>query len=320
MPDDFQALVSRHYALDHSFDQPVSLFFQPLDRFFHHNLEALAILATYLQEQTPLNVCQLVPTRDGGFETAVNGAPSVLMQLPQDSDAEQPIGSALALLHRWTQGIDSRSFPEALVYQKTEGLARSLDTLGKKYTELGEGRNQNFFEKSFVSNFPYFSGVAENAVQFLVDCSFNYPPEPLTLTHYRFSGADSLFPENPATWVADDRSRDLAEWIRLTVWTHEREESLYEVAAFLDSYEAVFPLSLPVAGRMYGRLLFPLSYVECCERYLLGSSFEDRALLEDMLAMNERKIEDNQCILNYLGRRFPDLDVPEWIASLSEQG
>ncbi|CAM3029683.1 spore coat protein YutH [Sporolactobacillus spathodeae] len=317
MSTDFQALVSRHYSLETFSDQPLRLFFQPLDHFYHQNLEALAILADYLDRESPLGICRLVPNREGHFDTEINGVPSVLTTLPEPEQPEHPLGADLALLHRWTQGIDIGSFPEALVYQKTEGLAKSLDALGKKYTEVGNQRGSNFFEKSFIRNFPYFSGCGENAVQYLVDCALNYPAEPLTLSHFRFAGSESLYPENPATWVADDRSRDLAEWIRLTVWTQGGNELVGHVAQFLDAYESIFPLSLSVAGKMYGRLLFPLSYVECCERYLFGSSFEDRALLDDMLAMNEKKIEDNQRVLHYLGTRYPDLEKPEWLTAVS---
>ncbi|MFX3616880.1 MAG: spore coat protein YutH [Sporolactobacillus sp.] len=316
MATDFQTLVNRHYQAD-SWDTvgTVRLFFQPVDHFYHQNLEALAILTDYLANQSRLPVCRMLRNREGQLGTEINGSLCVLMTLPQASNQkDRPLGKALAELHLLTTGVDGQSFPEGTVYQRTEGLTASVDQLGTKYNEIGSRSPKNSFERRFRQTFPYFSGCAENAIQYMVDGSLKYPrSESLAISHYRFAGFSSLYPENPATWVASERSRDLAEWLRLLAWTREKEEMLFSANQFLNEYEELYPLSEQAAASMFGRLLFPLSYVECCERYLAGESAQDHALLEDVLLTNENRTENTQQLLSYLGVRYPELEIPEWL-------
>lgn len=314
MTADFQALVSRHYALDRMGNQqPLRLLLQPVDHFYHQNIEALAILAEHVHEQSNLPVCRLLMNREGSLRTVFGSQPEVLTLLPDGPKESRNLGGDLATFHLLTRGLDPRSFPEAEGYQRTDGLAASLDALENKYDAIGREGAKSDFERLFFQSFPYFSGCGENAVQYLVDCDLDHAREPLVVTHFRFAGRASLYPENPATWVADERSRDLAEWLRLLVWTRDGGEVIDAAQEALDAYEAVFPLTTACAARLIGRLLFPLSYVECCERYLFGSEYEDRSLLTDVMSVNEQKTETYEQILTWLALRYSQLDVPEWL-------
>ena len=131
-------------------------------------------------------------------------------------------------------------------------------------------------EKLILDCHPYFSGLAENAMQYVADTMMDAPPGPLdgpTVCHERFTDAtwqSELFWKNPFDWVIDHPARDIAEWIR----NRFLEEGVSAVDAsnrFLQGYRRVYPLS-PHAFRLcLGRLLFPLHYLDCVEHFFLFS-------------------------------------------------
>lgn len=319
MPNEtnFQALVDHNYILDVTETGSLKLFFQPADHFYHRNFEVLAQVADFLSQNTNLPFYRMIQTKTGQYTLEVNGIPSILMAFPEERNAPAvPIGTMLAEFHLRSQGADIRYFPESPFYSRANILSGRIDALEAKYKELQNKKERTAFEKGFISNFLYFSGCAENAIQYLVDVSIDYPnPEPIVLNHYRFSGAESLIPENPALWVADDRSRDLSEWLRLLAWNGEAHGIDAAADAFLDDYENQFPLSSQAAANLFGKLLFPLSYVECCERYFFSTGREDRHLLNELMRLNEERTANHEHILYYLSRRFQEIKVPEWIVS-----
>ncbi|WP_100487413.1 spore coat protein YutH [Sporolactobacillus pectinivorans] len=314
-----QALVDQNYLLDVTETGSLRLFFQPADHFYHRNFEALAQAAEYLSQNTTLPYYRMVRTKKGGYTLDVNGTPSVLMVFPGERQiTDDHLGAMLAEFHISSQGADIRNFPESPLNSRIDGLSSRMDALGAKHREILKKKEPTTFERGFLGNFLYFSGCAENAIQYLVDTSLDFPnPEPMALSHYRFSGVDSLIPENPALWVADDRSRDLAEWLRLLAWNGEAPAQNTAAEAFLDDYENRFPLSRQTAANLFGKLLFPLPYVECCERYFFSQGREDRHLLNDVMLLNEDRAERQERMLYFLSRRYSAIKVPEWLARTS---
>ena len=78
------------------------------------------------------------------------------------------------------------------------------------------------FERMFIDSFPYYIGLTENAIQYLVDTEIDDEPmetDSGTVCHERFSKRhggqlNNYMIKNPFDWVFDHRSRDLAEWTR----------------------------------------------------------------------------------------------------------
>ncbi|QPC48436.1 spore coat protein YutH [Mangrovibacillus cuniculi] len=152
---------------------------------------------------------------------------------------------------------------------------KRLLQMEKVWTEQSTVLHDNEFDQTFVQTFPYFLGVAENAIQYVVDTELDEEPDEEdagTICHDRFypgmwDGEGSL--KIPFDWVFDHATRDLAEWIR---WTYEEKQraGIPDIQRFLRDYQTVQPLT-PFSWRMlYGRLLFPLHYMECVEKYYLS--------------------------------------------------
>ncbi|MCO7127319.1 hypothetical protein NIE88_16235 [Sporolactobacillus shoreicorticis] len=313
---DWRSVVAKDYDLSHT-DGPIRLYFHPLNQFYHHNLEQLAGWADYLSIEAGLPVCRMVRNREGRYDTEANGESWVLMNPPQQTDRlERSAGATLAELHARTTGVDLAAFPESSVQSKIEHLENRLDALEKKYDVCRNEEQPSSFERVFTEHFPYFSGCAENAIQMAVDESINFPnAEPLCIGHYRFVDYERFPADNPAHWVVDDRSRDLAEGLRALTWQSARSDIEPAAAAFLDDYESFFPLSGPAIGKMYGRLLYPITFIECCERYFNGPANTDERELELVLRQGEEKAKDQERLLSFLADRYKDrFYAPEWLA------
>ncbi|EST12964.1 hypothetical protein [Sporolactobacillus laevolacticus] len=314
MPD-WQSLVENAYDLQ-IMDEPVSLFFQPINRFYHQNLDLLAQWADYLNVEKGLPICRLLRNREGQFGTEINGESWVLMSREQmRRDQGITTGMMLAELHLQSSGIDVRAFPESPANSRTKDWEDRMDALERKYEECLSRKSQSAFEQIFLNNFPYFSGCAENAIQMNVDGFIDFPnQDPVCIGHYRYSNDDHVVDENPALWVVDDRSRDLAEGLRVLVWRTAKSYHEPDVFKFLDDYESRYPLTEHVIYNMYGRLLYPLAFVECCERYFFSSNSTDQRELELLLRHCEEKAEDNEQLLSLLAQRYDgQLQVPEWL-------
>lgn len=311
-------LVSRNYQLDPIGNEPLRLFFQPAKSFYHQNFEALAFAADHLALNTAIPCCRMIRTLTGSFTLEVNGEPQVLMTVPQMRQTLPAPGSFLALFHQETRIADMSYFPESPVSGKSAGLVGRLDRLESRFRELTAESEHTPFENQFLSNFAYFSGCAENALQFLVNITIDYPEQdPLVLTHHRPAEIQTLIPENPAYWVAEDRSRDLSEWLRALAWRGDTGGNGSPSGLFLDDYESIVPLSRRTAASLFARLLFPLPYIECCEQYFFSESGDQADFLRNFLPQFEEKAAGQERLLDYLSARYPWISVPEWISKNS---
>jgi spore coat protein YutH len=147
-------------------------------------------------------------------------------------------------------------------------------------------------DKRLIESFPYYSGLTENAIQYLVDTEIDDLPrafDTATVCHHRFTKeiwSTEKFVKFPMDWVYDHPSRDLSEYIR-TIYFQEPETFQASMYAFLEKYERKTPLSSFAWRLLYARLLCPLHYFELVEGFY-STNNEDlkeqyRKELEDML-------------------------------------
>ncbi|MCM3004439.1 spore coat putative kinase YutH [Priestia koreensis] len=136
-------------------------------------------------------------------------------------------------------------------------------------------------ERKFIESFPYYLGLTENAMQYLVDTEIDDLPRAIdtaTVCHHRFvpdTWGESYYYKLPFDWVFDHPSRDLSEYIRYLYLQNERPEAIRKIHAFLSEYEKVTPLSSFSWRLLYARLLFPVHYFETIEGYY-STGDEDR--------------------------------------------
>ncbi|MFB7304904.1 spore coat putative kinase YutH [Heyndrickxia sporothermodurans] len=197
-------------------------------------------------------------------------------------------GRKLAKFHFRGRSIQTNFEHVSRVGQWKSFWETRLDQMEKAWYQLVQEHPDQEFEHLFVDSFPYYMGVCENAIQYLVDTEIDDSPVQIdtgTVCHERFnknSWGKNQWIRNPFDWVFDHPSRDIAEWIRDQYFRNKRT-FLPDVQDFLRSYQSVTPLS-PFSWRLlYARLLFPLHYFECIEEYFITNSEQHQKHLEERL-------------------------------------
>ena len=184
---------------------------------------------------------------------------------------------------------------------------------GKLYTEP-----ESDFERMFIDSYPYYMGLAENAIQYLADAEIDDKPTKIdhgTVCHERFTNTvwrGTYFVKNPFDWVFDHASRDLAEWVRERYFSNI-QTSQPDIKNFLSEYQSLTILS-PFSWRLlFARLLFPLHYFETIENYYITQSEQTRNQLEDQLAKYLKQSSDHE---RFLGNFYQLCDAPLKAAKL----
>jgi len=171
---------------------------------------------------------------------------------------------------------------------------------------------ENEFEKMFFDSFPYYMGLTENAVQYLIDTELDIKPEAVdtgTVCHERCNrqiwGREQLI-KNPYDWVFDHASRDLAEYIRERYF-YNSQTYQPEIRKFMAEYQQVNRLS-PFSWRLlFARLMFPLHYFECIEAYYISTSETEKRELEEKLYKYLKQSSEQE---QFLGRFYQLVEAP----------
>ncbi|NMD69015.1 spore coat protein YutH [Bacillus sp. DNRA2] len=181
---------------------------------------------------------------------------------------------------------------------------------------------ENEFERMFLESFPYYLGLTENAIQYLVDTELDVTPTNIdhgTVTHERFSemtwGGERLF-KNPFEWILDHGARDIAEWTRQRYF-HNSQTYQPDLRQFFSDYQSMTQLS-PFSWRLlYARLVFPLHYFDCVEEYYVSSSEQTKHTLEDRL---QKIINHSSEYEKFLASFYGLLEVPLRTMKIPEIG
>ncbi|UHA61938.1 spore coat protein YutH [Metabacillus litoralis] len=201
---------------------------------------------------------------------------------------------------------------------------KRLDQLEMFWRGKVQSQPLSTFEKLFVESFPYYVGLSENAIQYLVDTELDEEPQPIdsgTICHQRFheyTWNPSMCIKSPTDWVFDHSSRDLAEYMR-QYFLEKPEQFRSEGFKFLEEYDRTTPLS-PFSWRLiYSRLLFPIHYFECVEEYYLSPEdqkprFEER--MKEILNRSGQYEEFLKAYSSMLTIRTRRITVPaiDWLA------
>lgn len=263
------------------FQTPNSFFLIiPVSGFTQSELTELYYMSQYLQEQSDPYVSVFIFTKEGELTFEDEGKTYALLKAPIPvSNRSFSVGGELAEFHR-----KGRGFP----YEVKEAgrIGQWKDLWGKRVDQLESFWMQKIhmsplepFEKKMIEAFPYYSGLAENAIQYLVDTELDDNPgaeDSGTICHQRMErdtwSAESLI-RIPGDWVFDHAARDIAEYMRSTYLYH-RDDLLNDGFLFLQEYEQITPLSSFSKRLFYSRLLFPLHFFETVESYYISHDSE----------------------------------------------
>lgn len=206
------------------------------------------------------------------------------------------LGRKLAKFHQRGRTLTVPIKKLSRLGQWKEIWEKRLDQMEKVWLSMLNQFPENEFERLFLESFPYYQGLAENSIQYLVDTELDETPASIdhgSVTHERFSEAtwgEELLFKNPFEWILDHGMRDVAEWTR-ECYFHNTQTYQPSLRQFYSDYQSKTQLS-PFSWRLlYARLLFPLHYFECVEEYYVSNSEQTKHTLEDRL----------QKILNHSG-------------------
>ncbi|XJZ26806.1 spore coat putative kinase YutH [Bacillota bacterium Lsc_1132] len=285
----------------------------------------LGQIADHLRNYGDRHVPVFVPSKDGQFLTTwENKNYCVLASRHAGQQQRMKLGRKLAKFHERGRRIPFTIQRSKRIGQWKELWEKRLEQMEKVWNGLLFQTPEDEFERMFIESFPYYMGLTENAIQYLVDTEIDDEPKEVdhgTVCHERFSkrswGTD-FFMKNPFDWVFDHRSRDLAEWTRERYF-HNIQTYELDVKRFFEEYQTIAPLSPFSWKLLYSRILFPLHYFDCVEKYYLTRSEQDKKVLEEQLTKILRQSKEYE---RFLGGFFYivgapvkkfNLTIPEWL-------
>ncbi len=254
------------------------------------DITELEKIAEHLRNYGDQNVPIFLHSKDGKLITTwEQNQYCVLANQQVEEQRKIKLGRKLAKFHERGRRVPFQIERSSRVGHWRTLWEKRLEQMEKVWSGLLFHTPEDEFERMFIESFPYYMGLTENAIQYLVDTEID--DEPLetdggTVCHERFTKkvwGSSYFIKNPFDWVFDHRSRDLAEWARERYFRNFQTYHV-ELNRFFEEYQSVIPLS-PFSWRLlYSRLIFPLHYFECIEKYYLTPSEQDKKMLEDQLS------------------------------------
>lgn len=269
-------------------------------------------MSEHLISQGDRYVSKFISSKENKFLVTSNDVDYVLLQnhhsrLPRSLD----YGRKLAKFHYRGRSIQTEIQIASRIGQWKSFWEKRLDQLEKVWYQMVQEHPNQDFEHLFIDSFPYYMGLSENAIQYLVDTELDDQPIQIdagTVCHERFnkkSWGENQWIRNPFDWVFDHPSRDIAEWIREQYFRNKRT-FLPDIQDFLRSYQTINPLSSFSWRLLYARLLFPLHYFECIEEYFITDSEQHQKVLEERLRIYMRDSSEYE---KFLGDFFQMAEV-----------
>ncbi|WML54611.1 spore coat protein YutH [Neobacillus sp. PS3-12] len=304
----------------------VYLFPQPGNR-NEDELNELESIANHMRNYGDRNVPVFLPSKEGKLITEWENNQYCVMAVEQANNRQplrQKSGRKLAKFHERGRMVPFQIKQLSRIGQWKQLWEKRLEQMEKVWNGLLFQTPEDDFERQFIDSFPYYMGLTENAIQYLVDTEIDDEPTEIdngTVCHERFSsmswGADFLL-KNPFDWVFDHRSRDIAEWTRERYFRNNQTYQL-DVKNFFQEYLSVAPLSVFSWKLLYSRILFPLHYFECVENYYITRSEQQKKDLEEQLSKILRQSMEYERFLSVFYElagapiKRVDLIKPEWL-------
>jgi spore coat protein YutH len=255
----------------------------PVSHLESDEIEEMYRIGDYFYQKGDQYVAAFVKNKRGEIVSKADDQLFVLLKCPYDiriSPSKLTIGEELAKFHRRGRRLSTPVQKLVRIGQWKSMWEKRIDQMEQFWLLKMKDHPSEPFERLFVESFPYYIGLTENAIQYLVDTEIDDQPRETdygTVCHHRFSVEcwdKNSFIRLPTDWVYDHPSRDLAEWTRSTFWRDLKNiEHYYQ---FYNDYETVQPLSSFSWRLLYSRLLFPVHYLECIESYYKSSNEEQR--------------------------------------------
>lgn len=276
----------------------------PVSSLPEESLSELMQLSTHVMNQGDRNTCQFLQKESGqSVIESQQGKYVVLVCQMSTNRNQQHIGRKLSKFHYRGRTIQFQTDKINRIGKWKQYWEQRLDQMERVWNDMLYKQPDHEFERLFLEAFPYYMGLAENAIQYLVDTELDDDPQAVdsgTICHVRFTKhtwGNQIYMKNPFDWVFDHCSRDLAEWTRDRYFTNIK---LYEpeVSQFFQDYQTVMPLSSFSWRLLYARLLFPLHFFDNVENYYITSSEQEKNSLQDRFVKSLDQTKEHEDFLS----------------------
>ncbi|MDQ1144508.1 spore coat protein YutH [Bacillus sp. SORGH_AS 510] len=289
------------------------------------DITELEKIAEHLRNYGDQHVPVILPSKDGQLITTWEQNKYCVLANRQIEDQRKiKLGRKLAKFHERGRLVPFQIERSSRIGQWKSLWEKRLEQMEKVWNNLLFQTPEDEFERLFIDSFPYYLGLTENAIQYLVDSEMDDEPTEAdggTVCHERFTQktwGDHYMIKNPFDWVFDHRSRDLAEWTRERYFRNIQTYDV-DVQQFFSEYQSVTPLTSFSWRLLYSRLIFPLHYYDCIESYYITRSEQDKKVLEERLSKILRQTSDYERFLagffHMAGAPVRQLNIPqlEWL-------
>ncbi|KAB2334742.1 spore coat protein YutH [Cytobacillus depressus] len=285
----------------------------PIGGMTEDELTELEMLTEHIVKHGEKYCSTFIKTKEGKtFSEWENARYSVLKNRQMQNRKLIRFGRKLAKFHYRGRSVSFSVNKISRIGQWKTLWETRLDQMEKVWNEMLFIPPESEFDRLFLESFPYYRGIAENAIQYIVDTEVDDHPgitDSGTICHIRFSAdtwINSYYMKNPFDWIFDHSSRDLAEWTREKYY---RNIKTYEpeLRQFIRDYQSIVPLT-SFSWRLYfARILFPLHYFYCIETYYGSSSEQEKQVLEERLQKLLQQSADHE---RFLGSFYEFAEVP----------
>ena len=236
-------------------------------------------------------VHEIIPNKDNYVVTIINNIPYILYKIYINKNKKLNINE-LTYLSNYTYQVDkilTRNNWNVLWSTKIDYFEYQINQMGKKYPIL-------------VDTFAYFTGLAENAISYVkyttLETQMETSDNPV-ISHRKINNnIEPLY--NPLNIILDHKSRDIAEYIKLSFLN--KNTNIYQE---LDSYFSNNYYS------EYGlRLLYPSFYFDMYEQIIQGLRKESDLLnIVSLLDDYELYLKE----MYYYLKKYHNIPEIDWI-------
>lgn len=241
-------------------------------------------------------VHEIIPNKDNYVVTIINNIPYILYKIYINKNKKLNINE-LTYLSNYTYQVDkilTRNNWNILWSTKIDYFEYQINQMGKKYPIL-------------VDTFAYFTGLAENAISYVkyttLETQMETSDNPV-ISHRKINNTiESLY--NPLNIILDHKSRDIAEYIKLSFLN--KNTNIYQEldSYFSSNYYSEYGLRL-----LYARIIYPSFYFDMYEQIIQGLRKESDLLnIVSLLDDYELYLKE----MYYYLKKYHNIPEIDWI-------
>lgn len=241
-------------------------------------------------------VHEIIPNKDNYVVTIINNIPYILYKIYINKNKKLTINE-LTYLSNYTYQVDkilTRNNWNVLWSTKIDYFEYQINQMGKKYPIL-------------VDTFAYFTGLAENAISYVkyttLETQMETSDNPV-ISHRKINNTiEPLY--NPLNIILDHKSRDIAEYIKLSFLN--KNTNIYQEldSYFSSNYYSEYGLRL-----LYARIIYPSFYFDMYEQIIQGLRKESDLLnIVSLLDDYELYLKE----MYYYLKKYHNIPEIDWI-------